>query len=210
VNGAYIWHVGYWGPHIGFYGGINYGFGYIGVGYFGGFWAHGAFHYNAAVNNVRNVHVTVYRQTTVNNINITRNVNVTRASFNGGRGGIAARPMPQEEAAARDPHVAATPLQQHHETMARGRPALRASVNHGRPAVAATARPAAFTGRGVVRAQGARPYHPQGRQQPHPQGQHVRTAAAPHGPGPGQHGPQHPQRPQKGPEHDHEGQHPPQ
>jgi len=31
VGGAYVFHVGYWGPHIGFYGGINYGFGYFGV-----------------------------------------------------------------------------------------------------------------------------------------------------------------------------------
>src|ERR1700686_2760407 len=28
----YAWHPGYWGPHVGFYGGINYGFGYAGVG----------------------------------------------------------------------------------------------------------------------------------------------------------------------------------
>jgi hypothetical protein len=101
LNGVYVWHVGYWGPRVGFYGGINYGFGYIGVGYFGGFWEHDVFHYNAAVNNIRNVHVNVYRQTTVNNINITRNVNVTRVSFNGGRGGIAARPTPEELGAAR-------------------------------------------------------------------------------------------------------------
>ena len=34
-NGAYAWNGGYWGEHIGFYGGVNYGFGYGGVG-FGG------------------------------------------------------------------------------------------------------------------------------------------------------------------------------
>src|SRR5262252_653106 len=34
-DGVYIWHAGYWGPHVGFYGGINYGFGYGGVGYEG-------------------------------------------------------------------------------------------------------------------------------------------------------------------------------
>ena len=27
---AFIFHEGYWGPHVGFYGGINYGFGYTG------------------------------------------------------------------------------------------------------------------------------------------------------------------------------------
>ena len=37
-GGVYLWHGGYWGPHIGFYGGVNYGFGYGGVGYAGGEW----------------------------------------------------------------------------------------------------------------------------------------------------------------------------
>src|SRR5580700_8995395 len=26
-EGVYSFHAGYWGPHIGFYGGVNYGFG---------------------------------------------------------------------------------------------------------------------------------------------------------------------------------------
>ncbi len=26
-GGVYVWHAGYWGPHIGFYGGVNYGYG---------------------------------------------------------------------------------------------------------------------------------------------------------------------------------------
>ncbi len=38
-GGAFAWHAGYWGPHVGFYGGINYGFGYGGVGFVGGRWA---------------------------------------------------------------------------------------------------------------------------------------------------------------------------
>ena len=50
--GGYFWHPGYWGPHVGFYGGINYGFGYGGHGYDGGYWNHGQFMYNRAVNNV--------------------------------------------------------------------------------------------------------------------------------------------------------------
>jgi hypothetical protein len=44
--------------------------------------------------------------------------------------------------------------------MADGNPALRAAVNHGNPAIAATARPAEFTGRGVVAARGAVPAQP--------------------------------------------------
>ncbi len=34
-GGLYVWHAGYWGPHVGFYGGVNYGFGYFGHGFVG-------------------------------------------------------------------------------------------------------------------------------------------------------------------------------
>ncbi len=43
------WHPGYWGQHVGYYGGVNYGFGYMGIGFVGGMWAGGAFRYNTAV-----------------------------------------------------------------------------------------------------------------------------------------------------------------
>lgn len=36
-GGGFFWNVGYWGPVVGFYGGINYGFGYAGLGYGGGY-----------------------------------------------------------------------------------------------------------------------------------------------------------------------------
>src|SRR3974390_2371562 len=52
AGGAYVWHVGYWAPQIGFYGGINYGFGYFGHGYEGGYWDRGAFRYNQAYNHI--------------------------------------------------------------------------------------------------------------------------------------------------------------
>jgi hypothetical protein len=35
---AFVFHEGYWGPRVGFYGGINYGYGYTGRGYYGGRW----------------------------------------------------------------------------------------------------------------------------------------------------------------------------
>ena len=61
-GGAYIFHAGYWGPHVGFYGGVNYGFGYGGVGFVGGRWEGGHFAYNTAVVNVnRTVMHNVYR-----------------------------------------------------------------------------------------------------------------------------------------------------
>ena len=43
---------GYWGPHVGFYGGINYGFGYFGAGYDGGYWRGRDFYYNRSVTRV--------------------------------------------------------------------------------------------------------------------------------------------------------------
>jgi WXXGXW repeat (2 copies) len=62
-EGVYVWNAGYWGPHIGFYGGVNYGFGYGGVGYEGGRWNNGVFAYNRTVNNFGSVTITnVYNQ----------------------------------------------------------------------------------------------------------------------------------------------------
>jgi hypothetical protein len=51
-GGHYRWNHGYWGPHIGFYGGVNYGFGYTGSGYEGGYWHGRNFYYNTSVNRV--------------------------------------------------------------------------------------------------------------------------------------------------------------
>src|SRR5579862_6679825 len=51
-GGVYVWRAGYWGPRVGYYGGINYGFGYTGSGYHGGYWRGNNFYYNQAVTNV--------------------------------------------------------------------------------------------------------------------------------------------------------------
>jgi WXXGXW repeat (2 copies) len=148
-EGFYGWHPGYWGPRVGFYGGVNYGFGYFGTGFEGGHWHGHDFLYNRAVANVSNVSVTnVYDRTVVNNITV-----VNRTSFNGGPRGIQLRPTSAELEAARLPHHALTAEQQRHDSAARALPALRASVNHGQPSVAATARPAVFAGRDVRPAQ---------------------------------------------------------
>ncbi len=150
---VYVWHPGYWGPHIGFYGGINYGFGYTGVGYAGGYWRGGDFVYNRSVTNV-NVTVVhnTYNQTVINN-----NVTVNRVSYNGGSGGVAARPTSEEQAVAREQHVAPTGLQTQHEHASASNRALLASANHGQPPIAATAKPGVFSGRGVVAARAATP-----------------------------------------------------
>ena len=52
-GGRYLFYPGYWGLHIGFYGGINYGFGYVGFGYEGGYWNSGRFFYNRVYNHIR-------------------------------------------------------------------------------------------------------------------------------------------------------------
>jgi WXXGXW repeat (2 copies) len=137
---AFIFHEGYWGPTIGFYGGINYGFGYFGHGFEGGRWDNGHFFYNRAV---MNVNVTV-----IHNVYNTRVTNITenRVSYNGGRGGIDVRPTSAEEAAARERHVGPVAAQTQHTEQARANQELRASVNHGRPPIAATARPSEFKG----------------------------------------------------------------
>ena len=94
-NGAYVFNQGYWGPHVGFYGGINYGYGYTGNGYWGGRWNGNHFQYNTAVTNVNK---TVIHNTYVNN-SFTKNVNANRTSFNGPNG-IKAEPNAEQRAAA--------------------------------------------------------------------------------------------------------------
>jgi hypothetical protein len=144
-DGVYVLHAGYWGPHVGFYGGINYGFGYGGVGYGGGYWEHGVFSYNRTVNNFGNVNVTnVYNKTVINN------TSVTNVSFNGGTGGTTAQASAEEEAAAREQHSPPTPLQAQHEHVSSTNQALLASVNHGQPAIGATSRPGELQGHGIV------------------------------------------------------------
>jgi len=145
---AFIWNVGYWGPQVGFYGGINYGFGYIGTGYAGGYWHGEHFFYNSRVNNVnaRLVH-NMYRKDVV--------AHTSHVGFNGGRGGINARPTAKQEAFAREQHTEATAAQHEHESAARSDRGQFSSANHGHPAVAATAKAGEFKGSGVVRARGS-------------------------------------------------------
>ncbi len=49
-DNGYFWNAGYWGPFVGYYGGLNYGFGYFGTGYYGGYWRGGHFWYNRGLN----------------------------------------------------------------------------------------------------------------------------------------------------------------
>lgn len=150
-GGIFLFSAGYWGPHVGFYGGIRYGGGYDGEGYDGGRWVGGEFAYNRAVTNV-NVTVihNTYNETVINN-----NITVNRVSYNGGPHGIRAVMTPRQRMTARDPHVAVTPMQMMQVREASVNRNLLLRVNQGRPPIAATPRPGAFDAPNVVRARGA-------------------------------------------------------
>ncbi|HXY97130.1 MAG TPA: hypothetical protein VEH00_09175 [Steroidobacteraceae bacterium] len=153
-GGVYLWHAGYWGPHVGFYGGVNYGFGYGGVGFAGGEWRGGQLYYNRSVTNVTTTNISnVYNRTVVNN------GPVSHVSFNGGAGGIVAQPNAAEMAAGREHHEGPIQAQAEHQNMAAHNNQMRASFNGGHPAIAATAHAGVFTGAGVVAAHGAAAAH---------------------------------------------------
>jgi hypothetical protein len=133
---TYSWNRGYWATSVGYYGGVNYGYGYYGRGYVGGRWNGRHFAYNTAVTRVnRNVVRNVY----VNNTVVVHTWN--RVSYNGGRGGLAARATAAEMAVQRGRHLAPTPVQIHHQQYAVQNRAAFSRVNQGRPAAAAVARP---------------------------------------------------------------------
>ncbi|MCE0483150.1 MAG: YXWGXW repeat-containing protein [Methylacidiphilales bacterium] len=136
-DGGYCFHPGYWGRHVGFYGGIDYGYGYNGHGYGGGYWHRGHFFYNRSVTNVANTHIrNVYSRSVTDNRD--------RVSFNGGRGGVTANPTTAELRADNEHHFAATSAQVRHARTASSDPGSRFSGNHGQPAVTTTARAGAL------------------------------------------------------------------
>jgi hypothetical protein len=97
------------------------------------------------VNNFGTSHFTnVYYRSVANNFA------VNRVSYNGGAGGLNARPTHGELAAEHDRHIEGTSLQRQHEMGAHNDRSQFASVNHGRPDVAATVKPGEFNRSGVV------------------------------------------------------------
>lgn len=153
-NGRYLFSDGYWGPQVGFYGGVDYGYGYDGEGYGGGRWQGNQFYYNSQANNFggRRIDAT-YRQDLSTHDN--------RVSFNGGPGGLHAAPAKDEIAAAQARHAPPTRGQREQARMARAEPQLRASVNRGSPPIAATSRPAQFhAAAGVTASRSAATYTP--------------------------------------------------
>jgi hypothetical protein len=126
-GGRYRFNQGYWGPNVGYYGGINYGFGYGGSGYYGGEWAGNTFRYNTAVTRVN---TSMIHNTYVNR-NVVRNTG-SRAGFNG-PGGAQAKPTAREQAAAKTKHIPPTSAQRSRVEAAKKDPALHAKNNKGKP-----------------------------------------------------------------------------
>jgi hypothetical protein len=191
LGGVYAFTPGYWGPRVGFYGGINYGFGYNGLGYQGGRWDGGRFFYNTTVNNIGAAHITnVYTQNVVNNTRI------NNTSFNGGPGGVVAKPTNEELLAAKETRVRPTAPQVGQARAAGMRSEQFVTTNRGKPAIAATARAGEFKGKGVVPARAAgkaaqaapapAPVSPETKEKPATTGQPAAPALAPNAPKPGE------------------------
>ena len=125
------------GPHIGFYGGINYGFGYIGIGFVGGYWNHDRYFYNRAVTNVNVTHITnVYTHNVVVN-----NIDNRRISYNGGPNGIRRMADPREAAARNEAHIPPTAAQRNFARSAGADRGQFFEHNQGRPPRLHGARP---------------------------------------------------------------------
>ncbi len=139
-DGVYVFNNGYWGPQVGYYGGVNYGYGYGGEGYEGGRWNGRHFEYNRAANNFGSVHVNNFYE---RNLTI---VNHSNVSYHGGRGGLQFRPTQQDLMAQHERHIPVTADQERHISAAQSNPAFAYSHNNGRPAITATSRPAEFGG----------------------------------------------------------------
>jgi len=149
-SGRYLWYPGHWGMHIGWYGGINYGFGYVGFGYEGGYWNRGHFFYNRVYNNVneRAVHnvysyranVRVNENVRVNN-NERGNNNGGRTSYRGGPNGVQSQPRPSEGNAYREPTAPRMSTQVQHEQNYSTQRGQYAAPNNTRPATTAETRP---------------------------------------------------------------------
>jgi hypothetical protein len=168
-GGLYVWHPGYWGQHVGYYGGVDYGFGYMGIGFVGGEWRGRVFAYNSAVMHVgfgggwgnrvyvdRNI---VERNTIVNDRHV---------AFSGGPGGISHQPTPQERSFMNERHMGPTGVQAQHIQAAQQNRGAYYNVNHGHPNQVAVGRPLTSSGSNA----GRNAYQPNRGVQPGGQGNH--------------------------------------
>jgi hypothetical protein len=141
-EGTYMFHPGYWGYHVGYYGGVNYGFGYMGIGFIGGRWHEHGFEYNTAVVHVNEtiIHTTYIDRTVIHDHEV---VHDSHVAYAGGPGGINHQPSADERVAMHEQHVAPTQFQEQHMQSARTDHASYFNTNHGRPQNVALARPLA-------------------------------------------------------------------
>jgi hypothetical protein len=142
ADDVYLFHQGYWASDVGYYGGIDYGFGYFGAGYAGGRWVGHSFAYNRAVSNVgAGTFHNIYSEPA------NRNPNHNRVSYNGGPGGTLLAPSAQERARLAQTHIAPTLLQRRSLVQAARPPALEHPLAAGpRPYVPNVAPAAAARG----------------------------------------------------------------
>jgi hypothetical protein len=137
-DGVYVFHAGAWGPHVGFYGGLAYGFGYYGAGYTGARWKGGELVYNRAVNRFGKVEI-------ADTFDEPAPQSPERASFNGGPQGAQAKPTADELAADKDTHSPPTVAQRRLALAASWTQAAYASVNNGKPGIVEAAEPASLS-----------------------------------------------------------------
>lgn len=162
-NGNYMWNDGYWAPEVGFYGGVDYGYGYPGDGFYGGRWQGNTFSYNVAVWSINN---SVIRHTYRNEVNYRNQYG--RVSYNGGRGGIRARPTPAQRTVREHKRSGPIQAQQRQAQLARSLRQNYAKVNNGHPEHAAMERPARSAAgfSHAVPARAARPNNANGNNRP--------------------------------------------
>jgi hypothetical protein len=86
------------------------------------------------------VNTTVVHNTYVNKTVIVNNTTVNRVSYNGGPGGVAARPTVEERRYSNEAHVQPTATQVSHQQTASLNRANFASENHGHPSAPAMSR----------------------------------------------------------------------
>lgn len=122
----YVFYDGYWGPTVGFYGGINYGFGYTGWGYEGGYWRDRTFYYNSRVNNLRG-----FDRRYIYDREVHEDHRFGRTSYAGGRGGVTGYPNRQQFGAFNQPRLGATQQQQHQWSQQNGGRGWNQNVNPG-------------------------------------------------------------------------------
>jgi len=168
-DGFYVFHPGYWGQHVGYYGGVNYGYGYGGFGFAGGEWRGGVFAYNISVMHVdrRHIHETFEDRGRVDRGYVARDSHV---AFSGGPGGIRYQPRREERLAEHEQHISVTPFQQQHEAAARSDRSLYVRNNGGHPRTLAVPRPLGANPNAAPSSDRGRPGRENGNAPARPQG----------------------------------------